>query len=320
MIRDSIYYLLKPYIPRKIQLYVRRWVILKKWPHFKDLWPIDERAGKKPVNWQGWPEGKEFALVLTHDIENEKGQKQCTKLANLEKEMGFRSSFNFVPKRYLVSPVLRSYLVENGFEVGVHDFNHDGRLFSSRRIFENRVPHINRYLREWNAVGFRAGAMHHNLKWIGELDLEYDCSTFDTDPFEPQPDGVRTIFPFWVPRESKRGGYVELPYTIPQDFTVQILLRDNASEVWKNKLDWIIDKGGMALINIHPDYIHFGKGKPGNEEYSISKYEELLSYASKKYRSRYWNVLPKEVASFIKSKIADKMDNGNSNVGKQEVA
>jgi len=47
-------------------------------------------------------------------------------------------------------------------------------------------------------VGFRAPAMHDNLEWISELNLEYDLSTFDTDPFEPQSDGVGTIFPFKV--------------------------------------------------------------------------------------------------------------------------
>ena len=35
------------------------------------------------------------------------------------------------------------------------------------------------------------------------LNIAYDASTFDTDPFEPQPDGVNTIFPFWVPRRSE---------------------------------------------------------------------------------------------------------------------
>jgi len=25
--------------------------------------------------------------------------------------------------------------------------------------------------------------MHHNLEWIGELNVKYDLSTFDTDPF-----------------------------------------------------------------------------------------------------------------------------------------
>ena len=48
-------------------------------------------------------------------------------------------------------------------------------------------------------MGFRTPTMFHHLEWTGELDIEYDSSTFDTDPFEPQPDGVGTIFPFWVP-------------------------------------------------------------------------------------------------------------------------
>ena len=41
-------------------------------------------------------------------------------MTKIEKQMGFRSSYNFVPERYKVSSVLRDYLVENGFEVGVH--------------------------------------------------------------------------------------------------------------------------------------------------------------------------------------------------------
>jgi hypothetical protein len=32
--------------------------------------------------------------------------------------------------------------------------------------------------------------MHHNLKWLASLNIKYSISTFDTDPFEPQPDGV----------------------------------------------------------------------------------------------------------------------------------
>ena len=41
--------------------------------------------------------------------------------------------------------------------------------------------------------------MLHNLVWLRDLDILYDASTFDTDPFEPQPEGMETIFPFWVP-------------------------------------------------------------------------------------------------------------------------
>ena len=43
--------------------------------------------------------------------------------------------------------------------------------------------------------------MHHNLDWISELEIDYDMSTFDTDPFEPMPQGAGTIFPFIAVRD-----------------------------------------------------------------------------------------------------------------------
>ena len=104
--------------------------------------------------------------------------------------------------------------------------------------------------------------MHHNLEWIHDLDIEY-ASTFDTDPFEPQSDGVGTIFPFWVSGNSNQKGYVELPYTLPQDFTLFILMKEKNIDIWKQKLDWIAENGGMALVNTHPDYMNFDEADPG---------------------------------------------------------
>ena len=77
--------------------------------------------------------------------------------------------------------------------------------------------------------------MHHNLEWIHLLNIEYDASTFDVDPFEPQSDGCSSIFPFWVKSQSNNHGYVELPYTLPQDFTLLILLRNLDLKIWFNK-------------------------------------------------------------------------------------
>ncbi len=85
--------------------------------------------------------------------------------------------------------------------------------------------------------------MHHNLEWIHYLNVEYDASTFDTDPFEPQPDGVGTIFPFWVQEKDNEKGYVELPYTLPQDFTLFILMKEKTTDIWEEKLNWIADNG-----------------------------------------------------------------------------
>ena len=108
--------------------------------------------------------------------------------------------------------------------------HHDGKLFRSRDIFRTHAVRINQYLREWGAVGFRSAFMLHNLDWLCDLNVLYDASSFDTDPFEPQPDGVNTIFPFWVDRGAGSGyviGSSAVPAAIslvdarsPRKFTV----------------------------------------------------------------------------------------------------
>lgn len=262
-----------------------------------DVWPIDRRAGDPPRGWSGWPGGKRFALILTHDVETAKGLGRCYPLMEVEKSLEFRSSFNFVPEQYEVPPDLRHHLVENGYEVGVHGLTHRKNLFRSRRALEKKAPRINGYLREWQSVGFRAPAMFHNLDWIHELEIQYDTSTFDTDPFEPQPDGVGTIFPFRVSRGNS-SGYVELPYTLPQDFTLFVLMREKNIGIWKKKLDWIAENGGMALLLTHPDYMNFGDGSPGYEEYPAEYYEAFLNYVKSTYGGQYWHALPKELARY----------------------
>ncbi len=300
---NTVFYAIKPLIPRWFQLWMRRKLIMSKLPKYKDVWPILEKAGKKPDGFKGWPEGKEFSVVLTHDVELIGGHNDVRKLMQIEKELGFKSSFNFVPERYEVSPELRAHVEAEGFEVGVHGLNHDGKLFQSREIFNERAPKINKYVKEWNVVGFRSPAMHHDLDWIHDLDLEYDLSTFDTDPFEPQADGVETIFPFWVKKNN--AGYVELPYTLAQDFTPYVLMRLPTIDVWKKKVDWIVEKGGMVLVNVHPDYCAFDGKKPSIQEFPIEMYIELLEYIKTKYAGKYWHALPKEVSSFWKSEMVD---------------
>src|SRR5450432_614278 len=236
MLSNRLYYRLKPYLPWRLRMGVRRIVAHRQRWVYQDTWPINETAGHLPEGWPGWPDGKKFALVLTHDVEGTNGLEKCRQLMALELKHGFRSSFNFIPEgEYRVSKQLREELVQNGFEVGVHDLRHDGKLYWKRSEFPENARSINHYLQEWNASGFRSGFMLHNRECLNGLDIEYDASTFDTDPFEPQPEGVNTIFPFWVLRPDG-SGYVELPYTLPQDSTLFLLLRENSPGMWKKKL------------------------------------------------------------------------------------
>ena len=219
----------------------------------------------------------------------------------MESRHGFRSSFNFIPEgEYVATREIRDQITDAGFEVGVHDLRHDGSLYRSKASFDECAAGINRYLAEWKAVGFRAGFMFHNLDWLGSLNVEYDASTFDTDPFEPQPEGAGTIFPFWVPGPGPGGGYVELPYTLPQDSTLFLVLREKTIDSWKRKADWLVAQGGMVHLNVHPDYLAFDGRKPAINEFSAGLYEEFLGYIRDTHGAACWNALPREVARFYR--------------------
>jgi len=298
MLFRDFYYAVKPAIPRRLRLAVRRARARRIHRRVATTWPIDPRACRIPPGWNGWPDGRRFAFVLTHDVEGTTGLDRCGQLADLETSLGFRSAFNFVPEgEYRVPEALRRRLTTNGFEVGVHDLHHDGRLYRSHSAFLQHARAINRYVREWNASGFRSAFMLHDLDWLQALDVEYDASTFDTDPFEPQPDGVQTIFPFEV-RRPDGTSYTELPYTLAQDSTLFLILQQPTIDLWTTKLDWVASHGGLALVNVHPDYIAFD-GEPRAGEYGVALYRGLLEYVRARYEGSFWHARPRDVASHV---------------------
>src|SRR5665213_1871667 len=298
MLSNKVYYFLKPLPPWRLRLALRRYRADSRRIAYSGTWPVDPQAGAMPPGWPGWPDGKRFAFVLTHDVEGTKGLSRVERLMDVESKNGFRSSFNFVPEgEYRVPDTTRSALDRAGFEVGIHGLEHDGKLYGSKRAFASKAEKIREYLQRWGACGFRSPLMQHKLSWLHLLGVEYDSSTFDTDPFEPEPDGVGTVFPFWVPGPDGTG-YVELPYTLPQDFTLFIVLREGNIDIWKKKLDWIAARGGMALLNTHPDYMWLEGERKQPDEFPIAQYEEFLRYARDKYGDVFWSALPRDVARF----------------------
>ena len=294
----NVYYKIKKLIPRGLQIFLRRAIAAKKRKAYQSTWPINPAAAAAPPGWNGWPDGKRFALILTHDVDTAGGLDKCLPLMELERRIGFRSCFNFVPEDYPTPDEFRAALVEAGFEVGVHGLKHDGKLFLNRRVFDKSAGRINEYMKKWGSVGFRAPSMHHNLEWIADLNLRYDSSTFDSDPFEPQSDDCGTIFPYWYTQPSTLRRFVELPYTLAQDHCLFVILQEKTFGVWKEKLDWIVQNGGMALLLTHPDYMNFGAAPCSREDYGISLYSDFLEYIKTRYAGQYWHVLPRELAEF----------------------
>jgi len=327
---NRLYYRVKPLIPWSARMAIRRFWAVRKRARTGDIWPIYPGSEQPPPGWPGWPEGRQFAFVLTHDVEGPQGLARVQELAELEMSLGFRSAFNFIPEgTYRVPAELRAWLTSHGFEVGVHDLRHDGHLFRCRRDFVRHAARINAYLRDWGAVGFRSGFMLHQLDWLHDLQIQYDASTFDTDPFEPQPFGRHTLFPFWVPAENSpaptsdarktsaatgeqspspgiasaspplaRPGYLELPYTLPQDSTLFLLFRERTPALWWRKLDWIAQHGGMALVNVHPDYLQFPDQPATARTFPVDHYTALLRHVRDRHAGRYWHALPRELAAY----------------------
>jgi glycosyltransferase involved in cell wall biosynthesis len=302
MLANRAYYFLKPVIPWQVRVALRRRLAKKRLAAAADVWPIDETAGVTPPGWPGWPDGKQFAFVLTHDVESQKGLQRIESLMDLERRLGFKSSFNLVPEEYEVSDHVLQMLDRLGFEVGVHGLEHDGKLYHSKAAFAEKAIKINSYMTRWGALGFRSPLMQHRLGWLHRLNAQYDSSTFDSDPFEPEPDGVRTVFPFWVPGPGN-SGFVELPYTLAQDFTLFTILRKDSIDIWKRKLDWIAQCGGMAMLITHPDYMCFGSGKHGRDEFPVSLYEEFLTYVRERYRDKFWAALPRDVNAYYRATL-----------------
>lgn len=227
-----------------------------------------------------YPSACKSAIVLTHDVETQEGYDFIPDVMAVEKRYGFRSSWNLVPYKYKIHEDILVHIRSEGHEVGIHGYNHDGRLFFSRREFDRRVPYINEAIEKYGAVGFRAPMVHRQLEWLQDLNIQYDASCFDCDAYQPFPGGCASIWPF------KAGKFIELPYTLLQDHALFCLLGQKSADLWIRKAAWLRERHGMVLPITHPDYL-----KEGDH---LKIYEELLAYLAEWKDA--WRALPREVA------------------------
>jgi peptidoglycan/xylan/chitin deacetylase (PgdA/CDA1 family) len=294
----NAYYKVKPLLPRRLQIAMRRLYSKRQMRTRFPRWPIEpllverrraelgaalERRGAErlPVI-ANWPEGALFAAVLTHDVEGPSGVANVPKIIETERRHGLVSSWNFVAEWYPIEDGLFDHIRAAGCEIGLHGVKHDGRLFESRAHFEEELPAIHRYLADWDAAGFRSPATHRNADWMPELGALYDSSFPDTDPFEPQAGGCCSILPFFL------GNLVELPITLVQDHTLWEILRQDTIDHWTLKSVWIAANGGLVNLITHPDYLD----TPGR----LRMYEEFLEYLAG--QADCWHALPREVAAW----------------------
>jgi hypothetical protein len=230
-----------------------------------------------------WPDGAPNCLILTHDVETSVGREFTPQLMDLDESYGFKASFQVIPeKRYEVPDEYVREIRSRGFELNIHDLNHDGHLYQDREEFLRRAKKINEYGHRYNAIGFRAGAMHRNLDWYDAYRFSYDMSVPNVAHLEPKRGGCCTVFPFFV------GDILELPLTTSQDYSVFHILSDYSIGLWKQQLDLIRQRNGLMSFLAHPDYLV--------SYHARETYEALLDYLQQMIaRDGIWAVLPGDV-------------------------
>lgn len=294
-----MYYLVRPLLPVSLRKHLQR-VYLNGWEKIVfPTWPMDftvdrlmervlaltmEARGikKLPFLWF-WPNGVSSCVVMTHDVEDVAGRNFCNTLMDLDDEFSIKSAFQIVPEvRYEMRNGFLDRFRARGFEVNVHDLNHDGLLFRDKEEFSRRANEINRYARDFRAEGFRSGAMYRNQDWFDAFEFSYDMSVPNVAHLEPQRGGCCTVMPYFV------GKVLELPLTTIQDYSLFHILDDYSIDLWKRQIELIMQRNGLISFITHPDYLV--------EKRAQAVYMDLLAYlAELRDERKLWFALPRDV-------------------------
>jgi len=300
----NAFYRVKSAIPRSVQLAARRALIRSQGRPAFPAWPMDASVadllrfwircellarGERELRFRWfWPDRARAALILTHDVESAAGLRNAVRIADLEEERGLRSSFNVVADEYPIDWGVVAELRRRGFELGVHGVHHDRSMFASRSSFDAQQPALARMVERIGAEGFRSPATHRVHEWLDDLPVSYDCTMPMSDPYEPQPGGCCSPWPYFL------GRVVELPWTLPQDHTVFTLLREKSIALWVGQLEAIERSAGLIQCLSHPDPGYLGD--PPKE----GLYAEFLDTVAA--RPGLWRALPREVAAWWRAR------------------
>lgn len=296
---SKAYYAFRDLLPTSFRHWLQR-AYLSDWKKLKfPHWPLEfsvdalheaqlrlamqaSSMQKVPFIWF-WPDGAPSCLILTHDVESKAGRDFTSKLMEMDADQGLRASFQVIPEgRYEVPADYLQEIRERGFEVNVHDLNHDGRLFKERGEFLRRAKKINEYARKYGAQGFRAGAMYHNADWYDAFEFSYDMSVANVAHMEPQRGGCCTVMPFFI------GDIVELPLTATQDYSLLHMLQMDTIDLWRQEISLLKARNGLMSFVSHPDYLIQKKNR--------AVYQALLSHLQETIaRENIWAPLPREV-------------------------
>ncbi|MGA8110591.1 MAG: hypothetical protein WB974_14215 [Acidobacteriaceae bacterium] len=304
----NLYYFVRPVLPVSVRKHLQK-IRLSDWETIPfPRWPVDcsidnlfeqlllislRQCGVEriPFIWF-WPEGRSACILMTHDVETQTGRDFCSTLMDFDASFGIRASLQVIPEgRYTVTPEFLESIRSRGFEVVVHDLNHDGHLYKNREQFLARAAKINQYGREFGAQGFRAAVLYRKQIWYDALKFSFDMSVPNVAHLDPQRGGCCTVMPYFL------GDIVELPVTTTQDYSLFSILDDYSIDLWKRQTAIILARHGLMSFIIHPDYVM--------QPRQHAVHEELLRHlVHLREQENAWVALPGEVNRWWRDRAA----------------
>ncbi|MDD5085751.1 MAG: polysaccharide deacetylase family protein [Candidatus Omnitrophica bacterium] len=230
--------------------------------------------------------GKNAAVVLTHDIDSSKCYRYLPRLLELERKFGLRSSVNFLTHwGYTVDAALVRSLSKDGFEIGLHGYTHDADLGNKPKRFIEK--HISRALKDLNfpVVGYRAPAFGVSTELLEVLDkkgFKYDSSMKLIDHIGTS---AELCFPYKYPGLN----IWEIPLTVQDDrvFRDKRLNDEEGVGIVKELVERVIKSNGVAVINTHPRLI----------QKHVFFYNDLLEWLA--HRSDIWVATPAHLIAYV---------------------
>ena len=302
---QNLYYLVRPYLGVSVRKHLQK-VRLRDWEKIPfPRWPMDRsvdllmenamalvikaHGGPVPFIWF-WPDAAPACITLTHDVEGQAGLDRCDELMDLDDRYGIKSAFQLIPEgREQALHRAAGRIRQRGFEVNLHDLNHDGRLFADKDEFLRRAKRINDYAREFGCEGFRAGVMYRQQEWFDAFEFSYDMSVPSAAHLEPQRGGCCTVMPYFI------GEILEIPLTTVQDYTLFHILNDYSTALWQRQIELVSRHHGLVSLITHPDYL------VSHREQEV--YVGLLQLLSdRRDREGLWVTLPGEINRWWRSR------------------
>ena len=204
----------------------------------------------------------ERQILITHDIDTERGLRNALSLKAVEEKLNLRSTWFLPSQEYRIPKKVARDLGSNS-RIGSHDVKHDGRIIcaSNQEQLIERLTTSRLQLEgifETEVDCFRSPLLQFNRKIVTALAKSGYRGDFSLPTWEPSSPYAADGFGAEIAQPFAINGVVETPLTLFQDHQVFYVLNMNpatAVKFWTVQARVIRSLCGDIVLNVHPDYL-----------------------------------------------------------------